>query len=105
MASDFGFNFLYSAQAPIVIPPDPNTSSPILKLLMFLPTDSTTPDNSIPGINLRGFLHPIIRRAGILVHIGNVRLRSSQSPMVTVAARTFTSTSLSPGIGFSTSVN
>jgi hypothetical protein len=91
---------LYWACAPAENPVKPNTASPTLNRRTRLPTCSTTPASSMPGIRyfLLGLLNPSTRR---LMSVSPRRIR--QSAAVTVVARTPMSTSSSPGSGFSTS--
>ena len=78
--------------------------SPFLNRFTSLPTDSISPANSIPSmVILSGLLRPTYARMGSAYQIGKLRLRCSQSPAVTVVAYILISTSLSLGVGFSTS--
>src|SRR5712692_2256197 len=96
---------LYSAQAPRRRPVNAKTWSPFLNSLTALPTDSISPASSCPSIFFLGPLKPNAIRATSRHNRGSLRLRSSQSPAVTVAAWTLISTSLSLGAGFSSSLS
>src|SRR6266571_8356056 len=96
---------LYSAQAPRRKPVNAKTWSPFINSLTALPTDSISPANSCPSIFFLGLLNPNPIRKKSFHNRGSLRLRSSQSPFVTVAAWTLISTSLSLGLGFSTSLS
>src|SRR5690606_34625269 len=72
----------YSAYAPNLNPHEANTSSPGLNRVTFLPTTSTTPDNSNPRMLTRvGLTRPLysLTRNGFA-------LRIRQSPAVAVVA-------------------
>src|SRR5271157_2785438 len=85
----------YSAKAPRH---EPNTSSPGLNWVTFLPTASTWPATSTPSRLILGLRSPVIMRRGY-----GVPLMKCQSSGLTEAARTFIKTSSSPAIGFSIS--
>src|SRR5437660_10643096 len=95
----------YSAYAPRCRPVRAKTWSPFLNRVTSLPVDSISPANSWPRIFLLGALmpNPILRRS--FHSKGSLRPRSSQSPIATDAAWTLTRTSLSFGVGFSTSLS
>src|SRR5918993_738085 len=84
----------YSAKVPV---PAPNTSSPGSKRVTFPPTASTTPARSRPSLDL-GLRSPICGRA-----TQGVPVMAYQSAGFTEAAWTRTSTSSSPGSGWSIS--
>src|SRR5918993_2421480 len=84
----------YSAKVPV---PAPNTSSPGSRRVTFPPTASTTPARSRPSLDL-GLRSPICGRA-----IQGVPVMAYQSAGFTDAAWTRTSTSSSPGSGWSIS--
>src|ERR1039457_6492176 len=85
----------YSAKAPRHVP---NTASPGLNWVTFLPTASTWPATSAPSRVTFGLRSP----AGMRTAYG-VPLIKCQSYGLTEAARTFIKTSLSPAVGFSIS--
>src|SRR5207249_9781964 len=96
---------LYSAQAPRRRPVFAKTWSPFLNSRTALPTDSISPASSCPSIFFLGLLNPNPIRTESFHNRGSLRLRSSQSPAVTVAAWTLISTSSSLGVGFSSSLS
>src|SRR5213594_3133814 len=96
---------LYSAQAPRRRPVNAKTWSPGLNSFTAVPTDSISPASSCPSIFLLGPLKPNPIRASGHSQIGILNFRSSQSPAVTVAAWTLIRTSLSFGVGLSTSLS
>ena len=90
----------YSAFAPTLKPVVvPKTWSPVLNCLTSLPIASISPANSCPGIFFFFTPNILIGRT-----IKGWSLRSITSPLVTVAACTLISTSLSLGTGLSTSL-
>src|SRR2546428_3864089 len=95
---------LYSAQAPRRRPVNAKTWSPFLNSVTALPTDSTSPASSCPSIFFLGPLIPNPIRERSCQNRGSLRLRNPQSPAVTVAAWTLINTSLSLGVGVSTSI-
>src|SRR3989442_5532571 len=103
--SPFSGRQQYSAQALRPRPVAANTWSSFLWDLTALPTDSITPASSCPGIFFLGRLIPNPTRKRSRHARGSLRLRNSQSPVVTLAACTLISTSLSLGAGFSTSLS
>src|SRR5439155_27379221 len=103
--SPFSGEQVYSAQAPRRRPVAANTESPFLNILTALPTDSISPASSCPSIFFLGRLRPKPIRTVSCQANERWRPRNSQSPVVTVVAYTLTSTSLSLGVGFSTSLN
>src|SRR5213596_2821766 len=71
-----------------------------------MPADSTSPANSCPSmVILFGLPSPLYIRKRSRSERGILRLRISQSPAVTVVARTLIRTSLALGVGFSTSLS
>src|SRR5215211_423865 len=91
----------YSAKPPQ--PPadiSPNTSSPGLNCVTFLPTTSTCPAISDPRISFLGFRSPELRR----IRKGSA-LRRWRSAAFADTAYTLTNNSLSLGLGFSTSLS
>src|SRR4029078_4245427 len=86
---------MYSANAPVF---PPNTSSPVFRLVTFLPTASMVPDESTPTRVSLGLRSPDIGRNAN----GPVIVRSSG---LTATARTFTRTWVSLGIGFWTALS
>src|SRR5438034_8125606 len=93
---------LHSAQAPRRRPVFAKTWSPFLNSRTPLPADSISPASSCPSIFFLGLLNPNPIRTKNFHNRGSLRLRSSQSPFVTVAAWTLISTF---GVGFSTSLS
>src|SRR6266404_381104 len=100
----FGFSTrLYSSNewvATLSEAPDlpPNTSSPSLNRLTFLPTASTVPAKSTPSRGFSGFPKPSSRRTRY-----GVPSTSCQSRGLTDAACTLTRTSLSAAVGLAMS--
>src|SRR4029450_9301260 len=89
----------YSANPPMWLRMSANTSSPGWNLVVARPVASTRPAISDPRMWWRGRNGPIIRAyAGLPRSV-------SQSDLLSDTARTLTSTSLSLGAGFWTSVN
>src|SRR5215471_15884910 len=86
----------YSARAPRQ---EPNTSSPGLNWVTFLPTASTWPATSTPGRVIFGLRTPLMMRTGY-----GMPLMKCQSSGLMEAARTLINTSSSPGTGLSTSL-
>src|ERR1035438_5364851 len=85
----------YSAKAPRQLP---NTSSPGLNCVTFLPTASTSPATSTPSRVIFGLRSPAAMRTRY-----GTPLMKCQSSGLTEAARTFIRTSSSPATGFSIS--
>ena len=81
------------------------TRSPFLSDLTFLPTDSTSPASSCPSTRRLGLRMPNASRMGTQIQGAKSNRRSSQSAALTVVARIRTSTSLSFGTGFGTSLS
>src|SRR5665811_1977925 len=73
--------------------------------LTSLPTDSTSPASSCPSTGCLGLRMPNDSRIGTQIQRAKSNLRSSQSVALTVVARIRTSTSLSFGTGFATSLS
>ena len=91
---------IYSALQPNPTPVDPKTSSPFLNSFTFFPTASISPANSVPSIGFLGFVKPTKIRPKY-----GLPFRYIGSSMPTTTANIFISTSLSLGVGFSTSLN
>jgi hypothetical protein len=87
----------YSANAPRQVP---NTSSPGLNCVTFLPTASTWPATSTPGRLIFDLPSPSSNR-----RMNGSPFINFQSRGLTEAARTFIRTSLSAGVGLSISSN
>src|SRR5206468_5173624 len=96
MTSDRSEGHAYSAREPRQVP---NTSSPGLNCVTFLPTASTWPATSRPSRVSLGLRNPKIKR---LSHASRIMYASSA---LSEAARTLISTCSSVGTGFSTSSN
>ena len=69
------------------------TWSPTLNLLTPLPTDSISPESSVPRMGIRGLEKPKISSAKGPNPFGTLRVRALQSPAVTVVACTLIRTS------------
>src|SRR5271157_397840 len=97
----FSGTHTYSAWAPYLNPLDPNTWSPSANRVAAWPADSTVPANSIPRmLTFFGLQRPFM----ILMRKDGSAFLNLQSAGVTVVAWMRTRTSLSLGIGFSTSL-
>ncbi len=71
----------------------PNTQSPLLNRLTFLPMDSTSPANTMPRIGCLGLLNPRAILAAKRYNAERFIPRTKQSEEVTAAAQILTRTS------------
>ena len=97
----------YCACPPPAAPFEATTRSPVLNLVTSFPARSTSPANSVPRTRaFQGFLIPNMSFAiGSMDLVTNVKLRTLQSPVDTVVACIAMRTSLSFGVGVSTSLS